>query len=139
MEIVAYSAQYLPALRALYMASRTSTFTWLDSSGYQLTDFDAHITDDTIYLAVMGGKVLGFIAVYEPDNFIHHLFVADGAQGMGVGSKLLAMLTEINSRPQILKCMVKNEKAMQFYLAKGFIEVGKGTGVVGDYLVLRNE
>ena len=82
---------------------------------------------------------LGFIAVYEPDNFIHHLFVADDGQGMGVGTKLLAMLTEFNGRPQILKCLVKNEKAMQFYLAKGFVEVGKGTGVVGDYLVLRNE
>ena len=139
MEIAAYSPQYLPALRALYMASRTSTFTWLDSRGYQLTDFDAHVTDDTIYVAVIGDSVLGFIAVYEPDNFIHHLFVADDGQGMGVGTKLLAMLTEFNGRPQILKCLVKNEKAMQFYLAKGFVEVGKGTGVVGDYLVLRNE
>jgi len=139
MEIVAYSAQYLPALRTLYMASRTSTFTWLDSSGYQLTDFDAHITDDTIYVAVTGDKVLGFIAVYEPENFIHHLFIADDVQGMGVGSKLLAMLTELNGRPQLLKCMVKNEKAMQFYFLKGFVEVGKGTGVVGDYLVLQNE
>ena len=139
MEIAAYSPQYLPALRALYMASRTSTFTWLDRSGYQLTDFDAHVTDDTIYVAVTGDRVLGFIAVYEPDNFIHHLFIADDAQGMGVGTKLLAMLTEFNGRPQILKCLVKNEKAMQFYLAKVFVEVGKGTGVVGDYLVLRNE
>ncbi|MFT7681066.1 MAG: hypothetical protein ACI935_000510 [Moritella dasanensis] len=42
-------------------------------------------------------------------------------------------------RSQILKCMVKNERAMQFYFSKGFVEVGKGTGVVGDYLVLRNE
>ncbi|QUM75727.1 GNAT family N-acetyltransferase [Moritella sp. 24] len=139
MEITAFSASYLPALRALYMASRMSTFTWLDSSGYQLTDFDAHITEDTIYVAVSAGKVLGFIAVYEPDNFIHHLFVADDAQGIGVGSKLLTMLTELNGRPQVLKCMVKNEKAMQFYFSRGFVEVGKGTGVVGDYLVLRNE
>lgn len=137
MEVIAYSSEYLPALRALYMASRTSTFTWLDSSGYQLTDFDAHITEDTIYVAVSAGKVLGFIAVYEADNFIHHLFVAGDAQGMGVGSTLLTMLSELNGRAQILKCMVKNEKAMQFYLAKGFTEVGKGTGVVGDYLVLR--
>jgi len=139
MEIAAYSPQYLPALRALYMVTRTSTFTWLDSSGYQLKDFDEHITDDTIYVAVTGDKVLGFIAVYEPDNFIHHLFIADDAQGIGVGSKLLATLYELNGRPQILKCMVENENAMQFYFSKGFVEVGKGTGPVGDYLVLRNE
>ncbi|QUM86080.1 GNAT family N-acetyltransferase [Moritella sp. 28] len=139
MEIAAYSPQYLPALRALYMASRTSTFTWLDCSGYQLTDFDTDTTDEAIYLAVTGDKVLGFISVDEPDNFIHHLFVADDAQGMGVGSKLLTMLTELNGRPQTLKCMVKNENAKQFYLAKGFVEIGKGTGTVGDYLVLRNK
>ena len=139
MEIAAYSPQYLPALRALYMESRTSTFTWLDSSGYQLTDFDADTTDEAIYLAVTGDKVLGFISVDEPDNFIHHLFVADDAQGMGVGSKLLAMLTELNGRPQTLKCIVKNEKTTQFYLAKGFVEVDKGTGLAGDYLVLRNK
>ena len=138
-EIAAYSPQYLPALRALYMVSRTSTFTWLDSSSYQLTDFDADTTDEAIYLAVTGDKVLGFISVDEADNFIHHLFVADDVQGMGVGSKLLGMLTELNGRPRILKCLVKNEKAMQFYFSKGFVEVGKGTGVVGDYLVLRNE
>lgn len=47
------------------------------------------------------------------------------------------MLSELNDRPQILKCMVKNEKALQFYLRKGFIEVGKGTAEVGDYLVLK--
>lgn len=139
MEVIAFSASYLSALRALYRASRASTFTWLDSSGYQLTDFDAHTAGDTIYVAVSAGEVLGFIAVYEPDNFIHHLFVADDAQGIGVGSTLLTMLTELNGRPQILKCMVKNEKAMQFYFSRGFVEVGKGTGVVGDYLVLRNE
>ncbi|PKH07765.1 GNAT family N-acetyltransferase [Moritella sp. Urea-trap-13] len=137
MEIVAYTPQYLPALRALYMVTRTSTFTWLDSSGYQIKDFDEHITDDTVYLVVADDKVLGFIAVCEPDNFIHHLFVADAAQGMGVGSALLTMLSELNGRPQILKCMVENEKAMQFYLRKGFAEVGKGTGSVGDYLVLK--
>jgi len=139
MEIAEYSPQYLPALRALYMVSRTSTFTWLDSCGYQLTDFDADTIDEAIYLAITGDKVLGFISVDEPDNFIHHLFVADDAQGMGVASKLLAMLTELNGRPQTLKCMVENENAKQFYLAKGFVEVGKGTGIVGDYLVLRNE
>jgi len=139
MEIAAYSPQYLPALRALYMVTRTSTFTWLDSSGYQLKDFDEHITDDTIYIAIADGKVQGFLGVYEPDNFIHHLFIADDAQGMGVGSKLLTMLTELNGRPQILKCMVENEKAIQFYFSKGFVEVGKGTGPVGDYLVLRND
>jgi len=139
MDVIAYSPKYLPALRALYMVTRTSTFTWIDSSGYQIKDFDEHITDDTVYLAVADGKVLGFIAVYEPDNFIHHLFVADDAQGIGVGSKLLTMLTELNGRAQILKCMVKNEKALQFYYSKGFVEVGKGTGVVGDYLVLRHE
>lgn len=139
MEIIAYSSRYLPALRALYMVTRTSTFTWLDSSGYQVKDFDEHITDDIVYIAVDGAKVLGFIAVYEPDNFIHHLFVADDAQGIGVGTALLNMLTELNGRPQILKCMVANENAMQFYYSKGFVEVGKGTGVVGDYLVLKNE
>ncbi|MFT5806320.1 MAG: GNAT superfamily N-acetyltransferase [Moritella dasanensis] len=139
MDIIAYTPQYLPALLALYMVVRTSTFTWLDSSGYQLKDFDEHILDDTLYLAVADGKVLGFIAVCEPDNFIHHLFTAEDSQGIGVGSKLLAMLTALNGRSQILKCMVKNERAMQFYFSKGFVEVGKGTGVVGDYLVLRNE
>jgi GNAT superfamily N-acetyltransferase len=136
MEVIAYSPEYLPALRALYMVTRTSTFTWLDSSGYQIKDFDEHITDDTVYLAVEDGKLLGFIGVYEPDNFIHHLFTAEDAQGIGVGTRLLTMLSELNGRPQILKCMVKNEKALQFYLRKGFVEVGKGTGSVGDYLVL---
>ncbi|GHY46459.1 acetyltransferase [Vibrio cholerae] len=77
------------------------------------------------------GNVAGFISIWEPDNFIHHLYVATEYQGQGVGSMLLngAKMKYDNLS---LKCMVQNQKALNFYLSQGFEIVSQGFEIVSQ-------
>ncbi len=75
MEIKTFTDKYRNALRSIYLESRKSTFTWLETSTYQLLDFDQDTEAERIHVALEGDDVLGFISVWEPDNFIHHLYV----------------------------------------------------------------
>ncbi|MDO1604605.1 GNAT family N-acetyltransferase [Lactobacillus sp. YT155] len=62
-------------------------------------------------------EILGFTGVKE--EYIEGLFVADSQRGKGIGSELLA---ELKNQHDTLKLFVykKNQKAVNFYLAKDF-------------------
>lgn len=135
MEIKPYSSDVLAAVSALYLKARVSTFSWLDTRGYTLSDFERDTEGERILVAFMEGQVIGFIAIWEPDHFIHHLYVSPEYQGKGVGTRLLAEARSLYGHLR-LKCMVKNEKAVRFYASHGFIQLGKGTDHAGDYFLM---
>ncbi len=62
------------ALRKIYLHSRKHAFDWMDSSLYKEDDFDRDTEGEKIWVATNGSKPVGFISVWEPDNFIHHLY-----------------------------------------------------------------
>ena len=66
------------------------------------------------------GSVVGFVAVWQQDAFIHHLYVSAGSRRSGVGTRLLASLTPWLPLPWHLKCVLANSSAMRFYQARGF-------------------
>lgn len=79
-----------PALQRLFLLSRCHTFTWLNVTDFRLTDLEKQTEGETIWLAHdPQGELAGFIAVWMPDHFIHHLHVAPARQGCGVGKMLL--------------------------------------------------
>ena len=82
------------------------------------------------------GAILGFISVWEPDHFIHHLFVHPDHQRQGIGQLLLSSLYSWLALPYRLKCVAKNQVALAFYEKNGWVEVGRGVGEEGDYLLL---
>ncbi|EGR0594010.1 GNAT family N-acetyltransferase, partial [Vibrio cholerae] len=89
MEIKEFSACNLESLRKLYLDSRRDSFPWLKSDSFRLEDFDRDSQGERIWLSEVLGNVAGFISIWEPDNFIHQLYVATEYQGQGVGSMLL--------------------------------------------------
>lgn len=138
MEIKTFSEQYRNALRSIYLESRKSTFTWLETSTYQLLDFDQDTEEERIHVALEGDDVLGFISVWEPDNFIHHLYVSEHANGIGVGTQLLETAKKLSDKPLTLKCMNKNDMALKFYASKGFVIASQGSDDYCDYYVMTN-
>lgn len=138
MEIKTFSEQYRNALRSIYLESRKSTFTWLETSTYQLLDFDQDTEAERIHVALEGDDVLGFISVWEPDNFIHHLYVSDHANGIGVGTQLLEIAKKLSDKPLTLKCMNKNDMALKFYTSKGFVIATQGSDDYCDYYLMTN-
>lgn len=101
--------------------------------------FLAAMADEDLIVAVEGGGVIGFAAVYRPAAFIHHLYVDPGRQRRGAGSALLAVAAEAAGPAASLKCLAANEAARAFYRAQGWVEDGEigGEDAAGPWIWIR--
>ncbi|ULQ52066.1 GNAT family N-acetyltransferase [Flavihumibacter fluvii] len=125
----------LPALRALFLATRKAAFHWMDRDSFRESDFDEETNGEYILVAHYGNNIAGFISIWMKDNFIHHLYVDPAFQQKGIGSELLKAALELLDAPVTLKCLVKNEKAILFYRKQGFFEMGTGPSAEGRYIL----
>lgn len=124
------------ALRDLYVASRNATFTWAPAGSHQASDFDLHTEGERILVAVRGSTVLGFASIWEPDCFVHNLFVHPTALRQGVGQALLASCTKYCAKTPTLKCLQANVNAMLFYRAQGWEGLREDVGPEGPYVLM---
>lgn len=138
----------MASLRTLYMLSRRATFTWVSPDTFNLTDLDADITGEHVWVAHSNdGSITGFASVYVKDNFLHTLFVHPDYLRRGIGARLLShcITTYASSSPSIpsmtLKCITANRGAIDFYTANGFKQCdhGHGTSPLGEYVLMRYE
>jgi len=99
---------------------------WMSEAMKARADFDRDTEGERLFVVECGGEVLGFVSVWEPDSFIHLLFVQPESRGCGVGSLLLDQLQTHVPPPWRLKCTAANEHARQFYLSRGWnpVEIG---------------
>lgn len=125
----------LPALRELYLKVRQATFTWFDTSHYQLSTFDTDTSGEYILVAYIEDKVAGFISAYLPDNFIHHLYIDNVFQNQGIGAILLKTMLEKLGQPVRLKCLQENKAGIAFYEQNGFVQKEMGMALEGVYFV----
>lgn len=126
-----------PILRDIYLQSRTETFHWLDASGYTPEDFDRDTEGELILVAEQDGVVVGFVAAWVPNNFIHHLYIRPGQARKGWGRQLLDACVARLQKPIRLKCLEKNETGVAFYLAQGWVEEFKDGDALGIFLTMR--
>lgn len=84
------------------------------------------------------GRVLGFVSLYEPDSFVHHLFVDPELHGRGVGRALLAHAVAQAGGRATLKCQTRNERALGFYRGLGWTEVAAGVSDIGEWVAMRS-
>jgi GNAT superfamily N-acetyltransferase len=94
---------------------------WLPLSSKRQTDFERDTAGETIFVSVApNGSITGFIAVWMPESFIHHLYVSRDACGQGVGTALLQFLRGRVPLPWRLKCGQANTQAASFYRNRGW-------------------
>ncbi|MCG7488234.1 GNAT family N-acetyltransferase [Vibrio sp. Of14-4] len=139
-EIIIASNQnkFLPTLKQIYLASRTTTFKWLDSKQFCLADFDIDVEGEQIWVALCKGKPVGFISVWEPENFIHHLYISPEYTRKGIGARLLEFVKPRYTSLS-LKCMQPNKSALNFYQSHGFISQSQHMDEFGGYHYLTYE
>ena len=123
------------SLRKLFLKERQTAFSWLDSSEFQLDDFEKHTQGEYILVAIFDDIPIGFISIWTPTNFIHHLYVDQQYQSKGIGTQLLKAAIDKINLPLTLKCLENNTKAIDFYKRKGFTEKEKGESEHGIYIV----
>ncbi len=121
-------------LADIYLTVRRATFTWVDPGRFHEEDFAAHTRNERVFVC-QGRQVgiAGFLALWEPEDFIHMLYIRPRFQGQGAGTALLEALPGWPERQYRLKCLVKNKRAMAFYEALGFRIRGEGSSPEGDY------
>ena len=78
-----------------------------------------------VTVAERDGRVLGFVA--RQDDDVQALFVAQDAQGAGIGSALLTQAKQARDR-LVLWTFLANAGARRFYDRHGFAELERGDG-----------
>ncbi|ACM25275.1 GNAT family N-acetyltransferase [Agrobacterium sp. SHOUNA12C] len=122
------------SLAEIYLGVRRQTFIWVDPVRFHREDFAAHTQGEHIFVCEdSSGTIAGFLTLWEPDDFIHMLYILPAFQGSGAGKALLAALPDWPRRRYRLKCLVRNTRAIAFYRAIGFKIVGDGASPEGDY------
>ncbi len=99
-------------------------------------------------LAKKNNHSLGFTSyeIYynlQPQLMIHKIYLLPASQGLGIGIKVLNLLSEIalknNNKQLRLKVYYKNAKAIGFYEKYGFKNIGTETTDIGNnYIILDN-
>jgi len=126
-------------LQEIYQASRQHAFHWLTPSSFQLADFDKDTEGEKILVAEDDGYLAGFISIWMPDNFIHHLFVYPDFMGKGIGKALLNSCIAMLDGPASLKCLTRNGKALNFYKTQGWIIEEESSDDAGGYYLMRSK
>ncbi|MDE1993867.1 MAG: GNAT family N-acetyltransferase [Rhizobiaceae bacterium] len=125
-------------LAAIYLSVRRATFIWVDPGRFYLEDLAAHTHGERVTVCEdESGTIAGFMSLWEPDDFIHMLYILPDYQGRGAGKALLAALPQWPQRRYRLKCLVRNTRAIAFYRSLGFEIVGDGASPEGDYKDMR--
>ena len=119
-------------------AEAVSSAQWLPLEARSNANFTKVSDTETVVVCCgQDGDVLGFVSVYEPESFIHHLYVAPNYQGLGVGTALLHSLEAWVPMPWHLKCVERNENALAYYLSQGWVEENRAQGPEGAYVLLK--
>jgi GNAT superfamily N-acetyltransferase len=126
-----------PALRRIYLEGRRASPAWQDDANSRLEDFDAATDGEMVLVARGGGRVVGFVSAWLPDQFIHLLFVEPGQLRRGVGGALLTACLQRIGRPATLKCLQTNADALAFYGRHGWEVVAPGRADDGAYFLMK--
>lgn len=124
------------ALAALFYQIQREEFPWVDGDTLSLQDFERATEGERIFVAELDGALAGFCSVWEPDSFVHNLFVAKGCRRAGVGSALLERAAQEFPLPLTLKCVAENRPALKYYLSHGWKIQQEGYSQDGPYYLM---
>lgn len=126
LSIIEFRNNHLSSLQEIFLEERKRTFTWQDISEFKLDDFIKQTQGEYILTALWNDVPVGFISIWMPNNFIHHLYIDHNFQGKNIGTELLKASILKTNFPLTLKCLENNTKAVDFYIKKGFTAKEKG-------------
>lgn len=131
-----FSKTDIEELSKLYLCVRRDTFSWMDTDAFTIADFVKDTRDEDIWVAEIEGAIAGFISVWLPDSFVHHLYIYKRYQSKGIGRALLKEAEKNAAAPLTLKCLARNVDAFKFYLNLGWQIKAKEVNETGDYYLM---
>ena len=113
-----------------------ATTTGLPSQALSIEEFKTQIEGELLLGAKRSSEpteLMGFVSVWQPENFIHHLYTAQTHRGHGVGTALINEVRKRLGTPLGLKCGANNIKAQKFYENAGWTKGLADVGPDGPY------
>lgn len=89
-------------------------------------DFLDELEDEEVVVIFEESRAIGFVALYEPQSFIHHFYIHPEYQGKGYGKALLDFIVNSFDSPLALRCEPWNTAALSFYQGRGWEELNRG-------------
>ncbi|MBI2253760.1 MAG: GNAT family N-acetyltransferase [Proteobacteria bacterium] len=126
-----------PACACIFIETVTATFANEPAEGKTATAYADSIIGEEQWVALIDGKIVGYISVYWPTNFIHSLYIQPAWQGRGAGRALLAEVRKLVKGDLELKTDKANERAFAIYRRLGWRVVGEGMAATGPWWRLR--
>ncbi|HXM05276.1 MAG TPA: GNAT family N-acetyltransferase, partial [Chthoniobacterales bacterium] len=84
----------------IYTRVRASTFSWVNPKKFKESDFGPDTLGESLLVADHPTNgVVGFVGIWRPENFIHHLYVLPEFHRTGIGRALLDAALRTISRP----------------------------------------
>lgn len=136
MEIRSVTDADWESISEIYNSVRREQFPWISHGAINADDVLRDTDGEDVHVGFEGEQLVGFVSVWRPDSFIHHLFVALPFQGHGVGEQLLRFACDTYPSPLRLKCVKVNERAVRFYDRNRWIVVDEGTSEDGVFLLM---
>lgn len=120
-------------LLAIFNEAKSSATGFINTET-DLENFLQEINGEKIYVARISNEIVGFLSIWERENFIHHLYITPEYQSQGIGNILLKECVRNYGLPLTLKCMKDNERACAFYARNGWTEKSIVEGPEGVYI-----
>lgn len=92
---------------------------------------------ELVLVAEQDGRVTGFAAIFEPESFLHHLYVDPALHKRGTGRALLDAARARCAARLSLKVQSTNESARAFYAHLGYGEYARGADEYGVWILLK--
>jgi GNAT superfamily N-acetyltransferase len=127
-----FDASDLADIVAIYNAAR-EPIACFKADHVSVEEFKPLIEGEDIHVATDNEKVIGFVSVWAPGNFIHHLYISPEQQNKGVGKALIQICISRYVLPLALKSVIANTRACAFYEHNHWVVKETGIGPDGPY------
>ena len=111
---------------AAIFAAGTATALRRAPPGDPVGAFKEATKGEIVLVAELDSGIAGFVAIFAPEAFVHHLYVAEGCRRRGAGAALLKAALKLLRRQGALKCRLDNTPALAFYQRLGWQEAERG-------------
>lgn len=128
----------LPQMERVYLQC-VDQADWMPEESKARINFARETEGERLFVVSDGDSVLGFAAIWEPESFIHHLYVRPDVQRSGIGRLLLQGVASEIPLPLRLKCLCANHRARLFYLSLGWKIQEQGLSESGPYWLMQLE
>lgn len=125
------------ACAAVFIATMTAAFPSEPAEGKTAAAYAASVVGEEQWAIFSNSKIIGYISIYWPTNFIHSLYILPAYQGRGAGKALLKTAVEAAQGDLELKTDKANQPAFMFYRRNGWRVVGEGLAATGPWWRLR--